>query len=220
MIIPVPGFSVSCDGICLPHHSASCLQIVISIKSNTSTCATLVYEDGEGTLKEVRVNLSAAHPQTGRRGASTATMDRWFSAIIVGSGVFCFVLLAWVHLGLGALLMPPAATTQQQVTIAGPNRITLVADSGQLTAHGPNTLSFELRDRSGKPVSDAVIQVQPVMTTMAMESPTMVVKATDGGRYVAQPQFLMAGDWRLDLTITQPGALAQHAAFTVSVRWS
>ncbi|HEV8191436.1 MAG TPA: FixH family protein, partial [Ktedonobacterales bacterium] len=121
---------------------------------------------------------------------------------------------------VGALLVLPAATAQQQVTSAGPYHITLVADSGQLTARGPNTLSFELRNQSGKPVSDAVIRAQPVMTTMAMESPTIVMKATGGGHYVAQPQFLMAGDWRLDLTITQPGALAQHAAFTVSVRWS
>jgi YtkA-like len=166
------------------------------------------------------VNLSAAHPQTGRRGASATNMDRLFSAFIIGSGVLVFVMLAWVHLGVGALLMPPAATAQQQTTTAGPYRVTLVADSGQLTARGPNTLSFELRDQSGKLVSDAVIQAQPVMTTMAMESPAVVVKAAGGGRYLAQPKFLMAGDWRLDLTITQPGAPAQHAAFVVSVRWS
>ena len=165
------------------------------------------------------MNLTAAHPQTGGRGASTATIDRVFPAIIIGSGLICFALLAWVHLGVGALLMPPAPTAQQQVTTAGPYHVTLIADSGQLTARGPNTLSFELRDQSGKPVSNAVIQAQPVMTTMAMESPALVVKAAGGGRYLAQPKFLMAGDWRLDLTITQSGAPAQHAAFVVSVRW-
>src|SRR5689334_1890528 len=112
MIIPVPGFLCHVPVYICPIILLRVCGLFISIKSNTSTCATLVYEDGEGTLKEVRVNLSAAHPQTGRRGASTATMDRWFSAIIVGSGVFCFVLLAWAHLGLGALLTPPAATAQ------------------------------------------------------------------------------------------------------------
>jgi hypothetical protein len=147
-------------------------------------------------------------------------MDRLFPAVIVGSGVFCFVLLAWVHLGLGALVMPPAATAHQQTATAGPYHVTMSADSGQLTARGPNTLSFELRDQSGQPVSDASIQALPVMTTMAMESPVVVMKATGGGRYVAQPRFVMAGDWRLDLTITRPGTPAQRAAFLVSVRWS
>lgn len=166
------------------------------------------------------MNLLAAHPQTGGRGASTTKMDRLFPAFIIGSGVLVFAMLAWAHLGLGALLMPPAATAQRQVTTVGPYQVVLVADSGQLTARGPNTLSFELRDRSGKPVSDAVIEAQPVMTTMAMESAAISMKSVGGGRYLAQPKFLMAGDWRLDLTITQPGATAQHAAFVVSVHWS
>ena len=166
------------------------------------------------------MNLVAAQPQTGGGGTPTAKLDRALPAIIVGSGVVCFVMLAWVHLGLGALVMPPAATTQQQVTTVGPYHVTLVADSGQLTARGPNALSFELRDQAGRPVNNAVIQAQPVMTTMAMESAAMSVKATGGGRYIAQPKFLMAGDWRLDLTITRPGAPAQHTSFVVSVRWS
>jgi len=147
-------------------------------------------------------------------------MDRAIPAIIVGSGVFCLVLLSWVHLGLGALFMPPAPSTAQQVATAGPYQVTLIAESGKLTARGPNALAFELRDRSGRPVSDAAILVQPVMTAMAMESPAVVVKAAGGGRYVAGPRFLMAGSWRLGVTITRPGTPAQHASFTVSVHWS
>jgi len=166
------------------------------------------------------VKLLAAHPQTGGGGASTTKMDRLFPAFIVGSGVLVLFLLAWAHLGLGALLIPPTATAQRQVTTAGPYQVALVADSGQLTARGPNTLSFELRDQSGKPVNDAVIEAQPVMTTMAMNSATISSKSVGEGRYLAQPKFLMAGDWRLDLTITQPGATAQHATFVVSVHWS
>lgn len=166
------------------------------------------------------MNLSAAHPETERRGVSVSKVDRLFPAFIIGSGVLVFVLLAWAHLGLGALLAPPAATAQRQVTTTGPYQIALVADSGQLTARGPNTLSFELRDQSGKPISDAVIEAHPVMTTMAMESANILLKSQDGGRYLAQPKFLMAGDWRLDLTITRPGATAQHASFVVSVRWN
>jgi hypothetical protein len=164
------------------------------------------------------VNLSAAHPRSGGRGAAKA--ERFVSAGIVAVGVLCFALLAWGHLGLGTWLAPPASTAQQQVTTAGPYRVTLVADSGQLTARGPNALSFELRDRAGRPVSDAAIQAQPTMTTMAMDSPAIAVPAAGGGRYVAQPRFSMAGSWRLDLTITRAGAPAQHAAFVVGVRWS
>ncbi len=39
--------------------------------------------------------------------------------VILGSGLLVLALLAWVHLGLGALLFPPAPGPARQVATAG-----------------------------------------------------------------------------------------------------
>lgn len=150
-------------------------------------------------------------------------IDRIVRAGIVGSGVLCFVLLAWGHLGLGALLFPPAATAPQQLTEAGPYRVTFQSDSGQLTVRGPNTVSFILRDQAGKPITTAAVHVRATMSTMAMDAPPITLVAGGDGRYSAHPVFGMAGNWRLDVTISQPGQSIgqdQHTTFAVSVRWN
>ena len=46
--------------------------------------------------------------------------DRIARGVILGGGLFVLLLLAWGHLGLGALLLPPAASAQQQTAWAGP----------------------------------------------------------------------------------------------------
>lgn len=155
-----------------------------------------------------------------RVAASSA--DRVAKVGIVGSGILCFLLLAWGHLGLGAWLFPPAATASQQVAQAGPFQVTFQSDSGQLTAGGPNTISFLVRDKSSQPIPGATIHLQAKMTTMAMDAPPIVIVPAGEGRYSAHPLFSMAGTWRLALTITQPGQTMsqdQHATFDVSVRW-
>jgi hypothetical protein len=128
-------------------------------------------------------------------------------------------LLAWGHLGLGSLLMPPAPTPSRQVAVAGPYRVALVLASGQLTARGPNTLVLVLDDRSGRPVAGASLHIQPWMTTMPMAARPVDVRPQAGGRYVAHIQFGMAGSWRLDVAVARPGQPVVRVVFDVGVRW-
>lgn len=146
--------------------------------------------------------------------------DRLVLGGIWGVALICFALLAWGHLGLGAWIVPPTATAQQQVSSTGPYRVTLRLDSGQLTARGPNVVSFVLKDTRGHPVEGATLVVAPAMATMAMDAPAVGASKRESGRYEAHPVFAMAGEWRLRVSIAAPGHLERTATFSVGVRWN
>lgn len=165
-------------------------------------------------LKSVRRAPSTTPP------AIVSWTDRLVATSIVGAGVICFALLLWGHLGLGAWLHPPAPTATQLVTTAGPYAVTAELASGQLTAGGPNSIVFAVRDAAGHPLTNVAIQVRATMTTMTMDAPAIPVRASANTQFLANPRFGMAGLWRLDVTITAPGQMAQHATFDISVRWN
>ena len=139
---------------------------------------------------------------------------------ILAAGLVCLLLLAWGHLGLGALLVPPAPTVAQQTVTAGPYTVTLQLQSGQLKARGPNTIVLRLQDQAGHPVNGASLHVTPEMTTMPMAGPDAAGLAQSAGHYIIHPIFGMAGDWRLDVSIAAPGQPGARASFPVGVRWS
>ena len=138
--------------------------------------------------------------------------------VILGSGLLVLGLLAWAHLGLGALLFPPATDPSRQVATAGSLRVTLLADSGEMLVGDHNTISLAVSDAAGKAVAGAKITVSADMLTMPMPVPT-VEAAWANGKYTAHPVFSMAGPWQLTVTITAPGQVPVHATFRVGVRW-
>ncbi len=149
----------------------------------------------------------------------SAAQDRLARQLILAAGALCFVLLAWGHLGLGALLFPPAQTAAQQVVTSGPLNVSMALGSGQLKAAGPNALGFTVTDHTGHAIKDATITAHPIMRTMAMDAPSVSAAPDASGHYIARPKFAMAGDWRIDVTITRPGQPPQAASFNVTVRW-
>lgn len=145
--------------------------------------------------------------------------DRLAYGGIIGSGLVCFVLLAWGHLGLGALLFPPKATAAQVIR-AGDFTVALRVDSPRLTAGGPNDVALTIHDAQGRPLDGASVLVQPEMVGMQMDVPSVAATSRGSGVYVAHPKFGMAGDWRLVVTVAPRGGPPQRAAFTAGVRWS
>ncbi len=129
------------------------------------------------------------------------------------------LMLAWIHLGLGALLVPPAATPPKMEAAAGPYVVTLYADSGQLVTGDDNIVSLEVHDSSGHPLTDAAVQVRADMMTMAMPVPDVTAATQGGGRYRVHLLFSMAGSWQLTIVIVAPGQAAVRVAFDVGVRW-
>lgn len=153
-------------------------------------------------------------------GASIHTRRQAYIArgVILGSGLLVLALLAWVHLGLGALLFPPASGPARQVATAGTLQVTLWADSGEMLVGDHNTISLAVDDAAGKAITGARVTVAADMLDMPMPVPP--VDATwANGKYIAHPIFSMAGPWRLTATITTPGQPPVHATFRVGVRW-
>jgi hypothetical protein len=128
-------------------------------------------------------------------------------------------MLAWVHLGLGALLLPPASAPGQMTARAGGYVVTLAADAGQLVAGDGNDVSLAVRDGAGRPISEATVRIHSDMTTMAMPVPDATATALGGGRYSAHLLFTMAGPWRLTVSVVAPGQPTARAGFDVGVRW-
>lgn len=140
-------------------------------------------------------------------------------SVIAGGGALVLVLFLWAHLGLGALLVPPAAGPREQVAAAGPYRLGMVLDAGVLTVGRERSATITLRDAAGRAVDDAAVRMQPVMLSMPMAVPPAKVDTLGAGRYRVHLILSMAGSWRLDVTITRPQQLDHSASFAVGVRW-
>jgi hypothetical protein len=140
-------------------------------------------------------------------------------ALILGSGVVVLLTLAWVHLGLGAALVAPAATPPRMAASAGAYTVTMYANSGQFVAGDGNVVEFDLRNHDGQPVTNATVRVHADMMTMAMPVPDASAVAQTGGKYHARLVFSMAGPWRLTVIIATPAHADVQVAFDVGVRW-
>jgi hypothetical protein len=146
-------------------------------------------------------------------------LDRGMRALIFGGGLVVLGLLVWAHLGLGALIFPPAASPERQTAIAGAIRITLRHDSGQLLVGKDNTLSLVVADEAGQPLHGASAQLDATMVGMPMAAPTVSGAARTDGQMILHPMFAMAGTWRVTATIHVAGQSDQRVTFIESVRW-
>ena len=84
---------------------------------------------------------------------------------------------------------------------------------------GANQVEVAVKDKAGKAVTDAKVQVIASMPAMP-GMPAMENKADakiDGGRYRAKIDLSMGGSWNMSVRITQGGKTAT-AKFTVDAR--
>jgi hypothetical protein len=161
------------------------------------------------------MTISLAEPTEAVR---SRRQDRIARVVIIGSGLLVLAMLAWVHLGVGALIFPPAANPTRQVAAAGTYQVALETGSGDLLVGDHNTIALVVTDAAQNAIKGARIAVAAEMLTMPMPVPN--VSATEAnGRYMAHPIFSMAGPWQLTVTITAPGQAQVHATFKIGVRW-
>lgn len=139
--------------------------------------------------------------------------------VIVAGGAIVLTLMMWGHLGLGAWIAPAPPTAPRQVAMAGPYRVTLVLDTGQFTRGTNGAATLIVQEAAGQSVDGATVWVQPRMLTMGMQAPVVSGIAQGDGHYLVRPDLEMPGEWRLDVTLLQPGISDQHTSFDVNVRW-
>ena len=166
----------------------------------------------------IRATGQSTHVGDAIAGGRARRERRIAHSVIIGSGLLVLALLAWVHLGVGALLFPPASGPARQVATAGPWQVTLLRDSGEMLVGEHNTVSLLVCDDSQRAVTGVTVTVAADMLTMPMPVPD-VPAAWARDRYTAHPIFTMAGPWKLTVTIAAPGQPAVNANFQVGVRW-
>jgi YtkA-like len=147
------------------------------------------------------------------------TLDRLVRGVFIGGGLLALTMLAWGHLGLGALLFPPANAASVQTAVAGPYQVSYARPATGFTVGKENMALITVVGQNGAPVDGASISVGQEMTTMPMSVPPAAVTPQGGGRYQARMMFSMAGSWRVTISIARPGQAQSQVAFDASVRW-
>lgn len=97
--------------------------------------------------------------------------------------------------------------------------ITLTADRYPLIK-GDNALAVKVTDATGKPVTDAKVDVRyymPPMPGMApMDYTTQAVLKGNAYSWTANPS--MEGGWKVEVTVARPGKPAATATFNLDAR--
>jgi hypothetical protein len=70
---------------------------------------------------------------------------------------------------------------------------------------GPATITFQVTDAAGKPVSSAAVEVEADMAHPGMAPEFGKAEETSPGNYRADIRFNMPGDWVVLLRIKLPG---------------
>ena len=81
---------------------------------------------------------------------------------------------------------------------------------------GPATITFKLADADGKPITGARVAIEADMSHAGMSPIFGEAKEADPGRYRAQVEFPMAGDWVTLLHVTLPGGKKLERQIEVS----
>jgi len=140
-------------------------------------------------------------------------------SVFVGAGLLVLGMLAWGHLGLGALLFPPANAASVQTAMAGPYQISFARPASGFVAGQDNTALITIRGSNSAELERTEVSVRQEMSTMAMSAPPTTVTAKGNGRYEALMAFAMAGAWRVTIIIAQAGQAQYQTAFDAGVRW-
>ena len=83
---------------------------------------------------------------------------------------------------------------------------------------GPATFLIDIKDKSGKPVDNAVVTYDINMTTMNMGTQKGNATSLGNGRYSANGNMSMLGPWRIRTTIKMPDGSVENKDFTVNVQ--
>jgi hypothetical protein len=80
---------------------------------------------------------------------------------------------------------------------------------------GVTTVTLNVADRSSKPIAGARIAVEADMSHAGMSPGFAEAKEAEPGRYQAQVEFQMAGDWVILLHVTLPDGKKLERQFDV-----
>lgn len=113
---------------------------------------------------------------------------------------------------MGAQTAPPQPVEKKVGSLA-----VLVSTAPDRAKLGENTLRIQVKDSTGKPVTDAVVSLDYTMDMPGMLIDKTEAKYVGGGVYEAAVRFVMAGPWGVTVSIQRHGEAEVRERFTVSV---
>jgi Cu(I)/Ag(I) efflux system membrane fusion protein len=92
-----------------------------------------------------------------------------------------------------------------------------ISTTPEVAKPGDNTLWIQVKDLSGKPITDAAVSLE-----YTMDMPGMLIDRADSkhvgeGLYAAPVRFAMSGPWGVTVSIRRPGQVEVRERFTVQV---
>ncbi|MBI3757771.1 MAG: efflux RND transporter periplasmic adaptor subunit [Deltaproteobacteria bacterium] len=111
-----------------------------------------------------------------------------------------------------------AQTAQAQPAEKKVGSLTVTVSTAPDTAKlGENTLRIQVKDGTGKPVTDAAVSLEYTMDMPGMLIDKAAAKHTGDGVYEAPVRFAMAGPWGVTVSIQRPGQAEARARFSIGV---
>ncbi len=107
----------------------------------------------------------------------------------------------------------PATPTEKKI---GALRVT-VSTAQESAKLGENMLRIQVKDAAGKPVTDAVVNLEYTMDMPGMMIDKAGAKHIGNGEYEAPVRFAMAGPWGVTVSIQRSGQAEARERFTVNV---
>lgn len=125
--------------------------------------------------------------------------------ILLATAVFAVIA------GVATWLLWPGGEDAAQRIPAGPYSIRLAS-----TLHpGANAVEFDITDRQSAPAQPTRVTVAPAMPQMGHAVPPVAATATGPGRYRADLDLPMSGQWEITIDLAGPDG-SGTATFSVS----
>jgi hypothetical protein len=129
------------------------------------------------------------------------------------------VLVGLTAVVIAGMVLFGCSKGYEKKTVAGDLAVTLSVDRYPLVK-GDNALSVKVADASGKPVTDAAVNVRyfmPAMPGMApMDFNTQAL--LKGDQYAFSANVPMEGGWKAEVSVARPGKSAATATFNIDAR--
>lgn len=118
---------------------------------------------------------------------------------------------------IAGIWLPACGRIQQSQSSDDAIAIEMVVEPAQPRV-GPANLVFTVTDKAGRPVNDAILEVEGNMIHAGMSPVSTHATTNKDGRYTVPLEWTMAGDWIVTVNVSLADGQKFVREFPVSVR--
>lgn len=136
-------------------------------------------------------------------------MNRWMPLLVL---LLCLTWLSPSYALFEKSYEPVSQPSDHKVSLSSkPSRPEL----------GKNSLDIQIRDKAGKPVSDAQVTLTASMPGMKMSTDDDIIQTENkkNGHYAGTVDLSMGGKWQVTVHIKQGHTKEETAVFEFEIKW-